>query len=79
VEHDITTAATVVERDITDVAVGERDRTTTTTEDAATPAAASDGHVLRPVSYVSVPPNVWALARGVAAVLGETMPPVVGG
>ena len=29
----------------------------------------------RRVSYVSVPPDVWALARAFAAVLGETMPP----
>jgi len=29
------------------------------------------------VSYVSVPPDVWALARGIAAVLGETLPPPV--
>jgi len=28
-------------------------------------------------SYVSVPPDVWALARGIAAVLGETMPPPI--
>ncbi len=28
-------------------------------------------------AYVSVPPNVWALARGIAAVLGETMPPPI--
>jgi len=26
------------------------------------------------VSYAFVPPDVWALARGIAAVLGETMP-----
>ncbi len=25
-------------------------------------------------AYVSVPPDVWALARSIAAVLGETMP-----
>ncbi len=35
--------------------------------------AAPDGQ--RRVSYVSVPPDVWALARAFAAVLGETMPP----
>jgi len=29
------------------------------------------------VSYVSVPPAVWALARGIAAVLGETLPPPI--
>ena len=86
-EHDITTALTVVEHDttdvtatahdITDVAAPERDSTTATTEGAATPAAASEGHALRPVSYVSVPPNVWALARAVAAVLDESMPPAI--
>jgi len=87
VEHDITTALTVVEHDttdvtatahdITDVAAPERDSTTATTEGATTPAAASEGHALRPVSYVSVPPNVWALARAVAAVLDESMPPAI--
>jgi len=87
VEHDITTALTVVEHDttdvtatahdITDVAAPECDSTTATTEGAATPAAASEGHALRPVSYVSVPPNVWALARAVAAVLDESMPPAI--
>jgi len=87
VEHDITTALTVVEHDttdvtataydITDVAAPERDSTTATTEGAATPAAASEGHALRPVSYVSVPPNVWALARAIAAVLDESMPPAI--
>ncbi len=29
------------------------------------------------MSYVSVPPNVWALARAVAAVLDESMPPAI--
>ncbi len=28
-------------------------------------------------AYVSVPPDVWALARSIAAVLGETMPPPI--
>jgi len=31
--------------------------------------------VQRRVPYVSVPPDVWALARAFAAVLGETLPP----
>jgi hypothetical protein len=80
VEHDITTAPAVVEHDttdvvatahdITDVAAPERDST-------ATPAVASDGHAPRPVSYVFVLPNVWALARAVAVVLDETMPPPI--
>ena len=79
-EHDITTAPAVVEHDttdvvatahdITDVAAPERDST-------ATPAVASDGHAPRPVSYVFVLPNVWALARAVAVVLDETMPPPI--
>jgi len=29
------------------------------------------------VSYGFVPPDMWALARGIAAVLGETMPPPI--
>jgi len=66
-----------MEHDITDMAAAERDSTTATTEGAATPAAASEGHALRPVSYVSVSPNVWALARAVAAVLDESMPPAI--
>jgi len=67
-----------MEHDITDVAVGlEYDSSTTTTESAATPAAVPEGHAPRSGSYVSVPPDVWALARGVAAVLDETMPPPV--
>jgi hypothetical protein len=77
VEHDITTATTGAEHDITDVAAVERDGTTATTEGSATPAAVPEGHALRPVPYVSVPPDVWALARAVAAVLDETMPPPI--
>jgi len=69
VEHD-TTDVVATAHDITDVAAPERDST-------ATPAAASDGHAPRPVSYVFVPPNVWALARAVAVVLDETMPPPI--
>ncbi len=66
-----------MEHDITDMAAAERDSTTATTEGAATPATASEEHALRPVSYVSVPPNVWALARAIAAVLDESMPPPI--
>ena len=66
-----------MEHDITDMAAAERDSTTATTEDTATPAAASEGHALRTVSYVSVSTNVWALARAVAAVLDESMPPAI--
>ena len=76
-EHDMTTATTGAEHDITDVAAVERDGTTATTEGSATPAAVPEGHALRPVPYVSVPPDVWALARAVAAVLDETMPPPI--
>jgi len=75
VEYDIK-APTVVEHDTTDVVATAHD----TTDEAAperdstvTPAAAPDG----PASYVSVPPNVWALARAVAVVLDETMPPPI--
>jgi len=70
VEHDLLTATTAEGHDTSDVAATAHDST-------ATPAAASDGHALRPVSYVFVPPNVWALARAVAVVLDETMPPPI--
>ncbi len=43
--------------------------TATTTGEPAFPVEAR-----RPVSYGFVPPDVWALARGIAAVLGETLP-----
>lgn len=62
-EHDTTTATTGAEHDTTDVAAVERDSTTATTEGSAAPAAAPEGHAPQPVSYVFVPPNVWALAR----------------
>ncbi len=78
-EYDIK-APTVVEHDTTDVVATAHD----TTDEAAperdstvTPAAAPDGPAPRPASYVSVPPNVWALARAVAVVLDETMPPPI--
>ncbi len=45
----------------------------TTDADAPTIAAA----VQPPVSYAFVPPDVWALARGIAVVLNETMPPPI--
>jgi len=87
VEHDITTGTTGAEHDITDVAANahdptdvaavERDGTTATTEGSATPAAVPEGHAPRSSPYVSVPPDVWALARAVAAVLDETMPPPI--
>jgi len=40
-------------------------------------APSAEARAPRPVSYVSVPPAVWALARGIAAVLGETLPPPI--
>jgi len=76
-EHDITTTATVVEHDITDVAAGERARTPAPPQGATTPAAVPDGHARPPTPYISVPPDVWALARAVAVVLGETLPPPI--
>jgi len=45
----------------------------TTDAEATTIAAA----VRSPLSYAVVPPDVWALARGIAAVRGETMPPPI--
>ncbi len=53
-------------------AVPEGRATATTTGEPAFPVEAR-----RPVSYGFVPPDVWALARGIAAVLGETMPPPI--
>jgi len=64
--------------------VADSDSTTTDTdvtgEVSAVPASAAPPKQAAPVgqrrvSYVSVPPDVWALARAIAAVLGETMPP----
>ncbi len=68
VEHDITTVTTEIPL-VTETAVA--------TETAAAVATVAAARSPRPVSYVSVPPDVWALARGIAAVLGETMPPPV--
>jgi len=77
VEHDITTATTGVDRDRPPAVgvVGEADADvrpagTSSHEDAEAQARPSP-------AYVSVPPDVWALARGIAAVLGETMPPPI--
>ncbi len=74
--HDITNAATAEEHDLTPA-------TSAATEAAgagatATPQGeAAEAEARRPVSYGFVPPDVWALARGIAAVLGETMPPPI--
>ncbi len=43
----------------------------------ATGEPESPVEVRRPVPYAFVPPDLWALARGIAAVLGETMPPPI--
>jgi len=72
VERNSTT--TVADGDITTTA------TDATGEARAVPAGARPlreavPDVQRRVSYVSVPPDVWALARAFAAVLGETLPP----
>jgi len=86
--HDIIMAATTVERDITNMVtreIGEASAaprvagpTTDTTPEAEPPRGeAPEAVARRPVSYTSVPPDVWALARGIAAVLGETMPPPI--
>ncbi len=68
VEHDITTATTEIPL-VTETAVA--------TETAAAVATVAEARPPRPVSYVSVPPDVWALARGIAVVLGETLPPSI--
>jgi len=80
VGHDILPATTAEGHDITATtgAVGEASAglagaVPTTETEAPTIAAA----VRPPVSYAFVPPDVWALARGIAAVLGETMPPPI--
>jgi len=77
VEQGLTTATTTVEHDITAVAAGERARTPAPPQGATTPATVPDGHARPPTPYVSVPPDVWALARAVAVVLGETLPPPI--
>jgi len=84
--HDILMATTAEERDITNAVtreVGEASAAplvaVPTTEAEAEPprGEASEAAARRPVSYASVPPDVWALARAVAVVLGETLPPPV--
>ena len=74
VEHDRTHATTEIPRAIETAVTTETSRAVET--DAAL-APSAEARAPRPVSYVSVPPAVWALARGIAAVLGETMPPPV--
>ena len=73
-EHDITHATTEIPRAIETAVTTETSRAVKT--DAAL-APSAEARAPRPVSYVSVPPAVWALARGIAAVLGETLPPPI--
>jgi len=70
-------AATIAERDITPVidTVGEDCAASVVAVPTAEPAFPVEAR--RPVSYGFVPPDVWALARGIAAVLGETLPPPI--
>jgi len=79
VHDDITHATETVEHDITPVTteIPLVTETAVATETAAAVATVAAARSPRPVSYVSVPPDVWALARGIAAVLGETLPPPV--
>lgn len=84
--HDILRATTAEERDITNAVTGEAGEAsaaplvavpTTDTTEADAEISRGEAAVARPVSYASVPPDVWALARAVAVVLGETMPPPI--
>ncbi len=68
-EHDITTPTGAVE----EASAGLTGAVPTTEAEAPTIAAA----VRPPVSYAFVPPDVWAVARAFAVVLGETMPPPI--
>ena len=74
VEHDRTHATTEIPRAIETAVTTETSRAVET--DAAL-APSAEARAPRPVSYMSVPPAVWALARGIAAVLGETLPPPI--
>jgi len=84
-ERDIMTATTRVERDIT-TATGEMGEAGAVPAGAVlmteaqaptieAPKVEAEAEARRPPSYAVVPPDVWALARAVAAVLGETLPP----
>ncbi len=83
-QDDITHATATAEHDITTTtsstageASAEPAGAAPTTEVEAPQREATAAEVPRPVSYVSVPPDVWVLARGIAAVLGETLPPPI--
>jgi len=83
--HDITTATTAEDRDITtppspaaEASGAPRSAVPTTEVEVAVEVPTTEGatdEAPRPLSYAFVPPDVWALARGIAAVLGETLPP----
>jgi len=74
--HDITNAATAEEHDITPAA-GAATEAAGAGATATPQGEAAKAGARRPVSYGFVPPDVWALARGIAAVLDETMPPPI--
>jgi len=76
-EHDITTATTGGDRDRPPV-VGVVGEANADVEPAGAASHEDTEARARPSpAYVSVPPDVWTLARGIAAVLGETMPPPI--
>jgi len=73
VDHDRTNAATGEAAVWTDATPLVEGGAHAAAEGEAQPAV----EARRPVPYGFVPPDVWALARGIAAVLGETMPPPI--
>jgi len=73
VDHDRTNVATGEAAVLTDATPLVEGGAYAPAEGEAQPAA----ETRQPVSYGFVPPDVWALARGIAAVLGETMPPPI--
>ena len=75
-------ATTSVERDITTTGVvgefGAAPASAVPTTEAQAPtreAPMAEAEARRPPSYAFVSPAVWALARAIATVLGETLPP----
>jgi hypothetical protein len=78
-EHDITNAVTgeVGEASAAPLVAVPTTDTTTEAEAETSRGEAPETAAWRPVSYASVPPDVWALARAVAVVLGETLPPPI--
>lgn len=78
-EHDITTAMTAEERDIKTPTIAAREARAESagivpTTEAKAPTIGAAVEAQRPMSYAFVPPDVWALARGLAAVLSELLP-----